>query len=69
MGKRGKAERVLIAQAVLVGGGVLALLLRELPGAIRDSGSCGWVGGARKSSWDLGKARAPLAGELLPLQS
>lgn len=36
MAKRNMAKRVLIAQAVLVGGGLLALFLRELPGAIRE---------------------------------
>ncbi len=30
------AKKVLIAQAVLVGAAVLALTLRELPGAIRE---------------------------------
>lgn len=30
------ARRILIAQAVLVGGALLALLLRELPGAVRE---------------------------------
>lgn len=30
------ARRVLTAQAVLVGGGVLALLIREIPGIMRE---------------------------------
>lgn len=30
------AKRVLIAQAVLLGGGLIALFVRELPGLVRE---------------------------------
>ncbi|MDQ3886458.1 MAG: hypothetical protein M3308_05490 [Actinomycetota bacterium] len=36
MAKQDTAKRVLIAEAVLVGGGLLALFLKEFPGLVRE---------------------------------